>query len=112
MRMSSLIRHDSRAWVAIGVFMAIAAICTCELVRAWLHGAVNTTRGFWGWIPYDAHPVWFIFVCSLYAFGLIFSAGLAFPGILALVAERRFFQRRASRPPLDDAIRGSPDPHV
>jgi hypothetical protein len=111
MVMPSLIRTEWRAWVAIGAFMAIALLCGCALFRAWADGAVYAPRLYWGWswISYQSHPIGFAVVCSFHAGGLIVSAGVAFASILALFSERRFFQRRASRPPLDDGIRGSPN---
>jgi hypothetical protein len=82
-------------------------ICARQLYCAWAYGTVYTPRLMWDWISYDTNPIWFTVVCALYGIGFVLSAVIAIPSIIVWPAERRFFQRRASRPPLDKAIRES-----
>jgi hypothetical protein len=105
MSMFTTIRREWKTWFGIGFFLVALTIFAYQLYCAWAYGTVYSTRFIRGWISYDTNPIWFITVVAFSAFSLMPVTVILMLMISSLRAEYRFFQKRASRLPLDEAIR-------
>ncbi|MEJ0078916.1 MAG: hypothetical protein WDO17_26500 [Alphaproteobacteria bacterium] len=94
--------------VAAIVFAALLGLCLHQLYWALTDNVVQEAfpRGAGRWVSYQTEPQAFIFFVVLYGiFALVLSAGFTTGWFETRQADRRW----RSRPPVDDAIRQSPE---
>ena len=101
----------ARGWVLVGACLVFLGTGLCQLGYAWADRMVYFPQSrFESWVSFEARPIWFFVGVAIWAVGSITFAFLLVLGMLGELAERRFAQRRKSRPPLEQAIREPFDP--
>src|SRR5688500_6827820 len=87
-------------FIGFGVFIVLFGLH--RLYFALDTGVLPMRRGR-SIIRYDEDPVWFVFFWSFLLFGAVVIAGAVYLVIHEQASEARYWRRKSSRPPMEDA---------
>ena len=103
------VKRDWRALLGILLSAFGLLLSIYQLYRAWAFHAVLVPARRFGDLSYGDSPLWFACAAAAWAFLAVVACGFIWLLSSEWRAEARFFRRRDTRPPFDDAIRDPAD---